>query len=241
MDKVITEKAVYRGKGRSGSSAMTRAEVEDTYAEAFRSIYAEVLVTARDRRWLDHAVRPATGNASSTILCDCEAGPRSLRRPGRRRIARHARRPARRDRAVSRARAFARTAWRRWSGLCWCGISQNVLTCATAACFNLPDDERYSSWAASSPSLATAISSATMRYGRSVWVVPILGGEFVIDRRFGWRDGLMGGNLWFMGTRRRCGLECRRAGRGSGGGGPGVILPFPGGVAASGSKAGSRY
>src|SRR5438105_14439088 len=51
-----------------------RAEVEDTYAEAFRSIYAEVLITARDRVWLDHAVNAATGNASSSILCDCEAG-----------------------------------------------------------------------------------------------------------------------------------------------------------------------
>ena len=50
------------------------AIIDDTYAEAFRSIYAEVLITARDRHWLDHAVDAATGNASSTILCDCEAG-----------------------------------------------------------------------------------------------------------------------------------------------------------------------
>ena len=51
-----------------------RAEIEDTYAEAFRSFYAEVLITARDRVWLDHAVNAVTGNASSSILCDCEAG-----------------------------------------------------------------------------------------------------------------------------------------------------------------------
>jgi len=38
---------------------MHRAEIEDTYAEAFRSIYAEVLITARDRVWLDHAVNAA--------------------------------------------------------------------------------------------------------------------------------------------------------------------------------------
>jgi len=50
------------------------AHIEDTYAEAFRSIYSEVLITARDRRWLDHAIHAATGNASSSILCDCEAG-----------------------------------------------------------------------------------------------------------------------------------------------------------------------
>lgn len=37
------------------------AIVDDTYAEAFRSIFAEVLITARDRTWLDHAVRAATG------------------------------------------------------------------------------------------------------------------------------------------------------------------------------------
>jgi len=48
--------------------------VEDTYAEAFRSIYAEVLITARDRKWLDHCLNAVTGHASSTIMCDCEAG-----------------------------------------------------------------------------------------------------------------------------------------------------------------------
>ena len=48
--------------------------VEDTYAEAFKSIYASVLITARDLKWLMAACQAATGHASSTILCDCEAG-----------------------------------------------------------------------------------------------------------------------------------------------------------------------
>ena len=51
-----------------------QVEIQDTYAEAFRSIYAEVLITTRDRFWLDHAVNACTGHASSTIMCDCEAG-----------------------------------------------------------------------------------------------------------------------------------------------------------------------
>ena len=37
--------------------------VDDTYAEAFRSIYGEVLVTARDRKWLQHCVNAAIGHA----------------------------------------------------------------------------------------------------------------------------------------------------------------------------------
>ena len=48
--------------------------VEDTYAEGFKSIYGEVLITARDERWLQHCVAAVTGHASSTIMCDCEAG-----------------------------------------------------------------------------------------------------------------------------------------------------------------------
>ncbi|MDH3607863.1 MAG: formylmethanofuran--tetrahydromethanopterin N-formyltransferase, partial [Gammaproteobacteria bacterium] len=50
------------------------AKIDDTYAEAFKSLYTEFLITARDRKWLDHAVNACTGNASSSILCDCEAG-----------------------------------------------------------------------------------------------------------------------------------------------------------------------
>ncbi|MGL5094837.1 MAG: formylmethanofuran--tetrahydromethanopterin N-formyltransferase, partial [Planctomycetia bacterium] len=56
------------------SEADQGAVVDDTYAEAFRSIYAEILVTACNRRWVDHAVAAAVGHASSTIMCDCEAG-----------------------------------------------------------------------------------------------------------------------------------------------------------------------
>eukprot|EP00475_Leptophrys_vorax_P010704 TRINITY_DN17287_c0_g1_i2.p2 TRINITY_DN17287_c0_g1~~TRINITY_DN17287_c0_g1_i2.p2 ORF type:complete len:109 (+),score=4.41 TRINITY_DN17287_c0_g1_i2:217-543(+) len=58
------------------------AIVDDTYAEAFRSIYAEVLITARDRTWLEHACHAATGHASSSIFCDCEAGVDRFVGPG---------------------------------------------------------------------------------------------------------------------------------------------------------------
>ena len=51
-----------------------KATVDDTYAEAFRSLFGEVLITAKNERWLRHAVHAVTGHASSTIMCDCEAG-----------------------------------------------------------------------------------------------------------------------------------------------------------------------
>jgi formylmethanofuran--tetrahydromethanopterin N-formyltransferase len=79
------------------------------------------------------------------------------------------------------------------------------------------------------------------RYDRPVWLIPILGGEFVLDRRFGYRDGLMGGNLWFMGRDPDAAIEAADRGQRAVAASAGVIMPFPGGVAASGSKAGSRY
>src|SRR5260370_19827544 len=121
---------------------MPRAEIEDTFAEAFRSLYAEVLITARDRRWLDAAVRACTGNASSTILCDCEAGLDRYVGPGGDEAFAT---PDGRLGAVlqfhvprfrkDRVKALERSLLVR--------ISQNVLTCATAACFNLLDTEPF--------------------------------------------------------------------------------------------------
>ncbi|MEN8197291.1 MAG: formylmethanofuran--tetrahydromethanopterin N-formyltransferase [Pseudomonadota bacterium] len=79
------------------------------------------------------------------------------------------------------------------------------------------------------------------RYGRKVWTIPILGGEFVIDRRFGFSDGLMGGNIWYFGEDVDSALLAAERGVEAVKQVPGVIMPFPGGIAGSGSKAGSKY
>ena len=212
-----------------------RAEIEDTYAEAFRSIYAEVLITARDRRWLDHAVSSATGNASSTILCDCEAGlDRYLAdaetpdgRPGA--IVQFHVPRFRKDRVESLERSLL------------VRLSQNVLTCATASCFcPEPGENRYK-LGRKIAFFGDGYQRRAVRHGRRVWVVPTLGGEFVIDRRFGWHEGLMGGNLWFFGNTIDAAILAAERAAEAAATTPGVILPFPGGLAASGSKAGSRY
>jgi formylmethanofuran--tetrahydromethanopterin N-formyltransferase len=120
-------------------------------------------------------------------------------------------------------------------------ISQNVLTCPTAACFNLLETETYFKLGRKLAFFGDGHQFRDVRHGRRVWVVPILSGEFTIDRRFGFRDGLMGGNLWFLGRDTDASLAAASRGAAAAAKTPGVILPFPGGIAASGSKAGSRY
>jgi formylmethanofuran--tetrahydromethanopterin N-formyltransferase len=219
---------------------MNRDLVEDTYAEAFRSLYAEVLITARDRTWLDYAVSAATGNASSTIFCDCEAGLDRYVGPG---TSDPLLTPDGRPGAViqlhvprfrkDRVEALERSLLVR--------LSQNVLTCPTAACFNLLDTDPYYKLGRKIAFFGDGYQFRDERFGRKVWVVPIMGGEFVIDRRFGYRDGLMGGNLWFMGESIDAALAATERARDAAAATPGVIMPFPGGIAGSGSKAGSRY
>lgn len=216
------------------------AEVDDTYAEAFRSIYAEVLITARDATWLDHAMAAATGNASSTIMCDCEAALDRRVGPGfDESFATPDGRPGaivqfhvprfRKDRVPALERSLL------------VRISQNVLTCPTAACFNLLDTPEFFKLGRKLAFFGDGYQARGVRHRRPVWVVPILGGEFIIDRRFGYRDGLMGGNLWFFGASEDAALAAAERARDAVAKVPGVIMPFPGGIAASGSKAGSRY
>jgi formylmethanofuran--tetrahydromethanopterin N-formyltransferase len=216
------------------------ALVDDTHAEAFRSLYVEFLITARDRRWVEHAVNAVTGNASSTILCDCEAGVDRLVGPG---CDESFATPDGRPGAIvqlhmprfrkDRVPALERAALVR--------ISQNVLTCPTAACFNLIDSVSYYRLGRKIAYFGDGFQKRIERFGRKLWWIPTLGGEFVLDRRFGYAEGLMGGNLWYFGATANAALAAAEAGVAAVLNCPDVIMPFPGGIAGSGSKAGSKY
>jgi formylmethanofuran--tetrahydromethanopterin N-formyltransferase len=216
------------------------AKIDDTYAEAFKGIYVEFLITARDRTWLEHGVNATVGHASSTIMCDCEAGLDRYVGPGGDESFET---PDGRPGAIvqlhlprfrkDRVEALEKAALAR--------ISQNVLTCPTAACFNLLDAENYYQIGRKVAYFGNGYQTREERFGRKVWVVPILGGEFVLDRRLGYADGLMGGNLWLFGDSIDSALEAAERGVTAIQDQPGVIMPFPGGVAGSGSQAGSKY
>ncbi len=221
-------------------AATHRAEIDDTYAEAFRSIYAEFVITARDRTWLDHAVNAATGHATSTIMCDCEAGVDHYIGPGSEPFVES---PDGRAGAVIQMHVprFRKDRVEALEKSLLARVSQNVLTCPTSSCFNRLDTEEYFKLGRKIAYFGDGFESLDQRFDRSVWVIPTMGGEFVMDRRFGYRDGIMGGNLWFFGTTEDAAIEAAERAIEAVNATPGVVAPFPGGVAASASKAGSRY
>lgn len=214
--------------------------VDDTYAEAFRSIYGEVLVTARDQKWLQHCVNAATGHASSTIMCDCEAGVSQWIDEEQ---AAAGGTPDGRVGAVLQFHVprFLKNRRKQLEKVMLARISQNVLTCPTARCFNQLDTEDYFKLGRKVALFGDRHQFRDVRYEEKGWVVPILGGEFFLSRRFGFRDGVMGGNLWFFGADEDTALDAAERAAEAAEQTSDSVTTFPGGVAGSGSKAGSSY
>jgi formylmethanofuran--tetrahydromethanopterin N-formyltransferase len=77
-------------------------------------------------------------------------------------------------------------------------------------------------------------------YGRRMWRIPVMEGEFLIEDSFGIRQGVGGGNILILAKTQQAALEAaERAVSAIRKNVRGVILPFPGGIVRSGSKVGS--
>jgi formylmethanofuran--tetrahydromethanopterin N-formyltransferase len=206
------------------------AEVVDTFAEAFPMWGARIVVTAATPGWASRAARSLTGFATSVIGCKCEAGiERELDaaetpdgRPGISALL-----------FAMDAESLAKRLVER--------IGQTVLTCPTTACFNglSGGDEvtvggllRYfgDGWQASK-----------VLGGRRYWRIPVMEGEFLVEERFGIVEGVGGGNLIILAEDVTSALRAAEAAVAAMRPVEGAIMPFPGGIARSGSKVGSRY
>jgi formylmethanofuran--tetrahydromethanopterin N-formyltransferase len=223
--------------GTAGQAAQPVREwggvrIADTFAEAFPMTAARALVTAETRDWALIAARTMTGYATSVIACDAEAGiERDL--PAEET-------PDGRPGFSVLVFAFSREALAKALAN---RVGQCVMTCPTTACYNgLPAGDR------------SVVVGGRLRYfgdgwqiskkigGRRYWRIPVMDGEFLCEETFGTVKGVAGGNLIVMGMQPGATLaatesavaairrDCRD-----------VILPFPGGIARSGSKVGSKY
>ena len=215
-------------------------EIEDTFAEAFRMWGARPIVTAVNRKWALTAAQATTGFATSIIGCGCEAGiERELSpeetpdgRPG-----------------VSLL-LFTRSREDMESQLPL-RIGQGVMTCATTACYNgLDADEQvavgsklryFGEGFQISKLLPPRVGGDRGGAGRRFWRIPVMEGEFLVEEQFGIQRGIAGGNIIIQGESNEAALAAAEAAVAAMRSVEGVVLPFPGGIVRSGSKAGSRY
>jgi formylmethanofuran--tetrahydromethanopterin N-formyltransferase len=73
------------------------------------------------------------------------------------------------------------------------------------------------------------------------WRIPVMDGEFLVIESLGVGKGVAGGNIILQAADLTSALDAARRAVTAIGKVPGTITPFPGGVARSGSKVGSRY
>jgi formylmethanofuran--tetrahydromethanopterin N-formyltransferase len=206
------------------------AEIVDTFAEAFPMWGSRVLITAATPAWALEAGRSMTGFATSVIGCKCEAAiERELDpdetpdgRPGVSALLFAMDREGVGKRLVER-------------------VGQCVLTSPTAACFNGVDAEHTVDVGGQLRFFGDGYQASKVLAGERYWRVPVMEGEFLVQERFGVVEGVAGGNIIMLGRDAESALGAAEAAASAMRSVEGAIMPFPGGIARSGSKVGSRY
>ena len=205
--------------------------VDDTFAEAFEMRATALIITAHNAAWARQAAATMTGFATSVIGCGCEAGiDRVLNpdetpdgRPGVRVLLF----------AVSTSELQKQLQGR---------VGQCVLTSPGSACYaGLEAEERLK--------LGNAVRffgdgwQISKRFGdKRYWRIPVMDGEFICDATTGLsRTAVGGGNIIVMGSTSETTLAATELAVEAIAAVPDVIMPFPGGIARSGSKVGSKY
>ncbi len=205
-------------------------EIEDTFAEMFPMWVGRVLITADSERWAMEAARAATGFAASIIMSPAEAGIEgtvsSSETPDKR--------------VGVLVQIYHRTRWELKAQMIQ-RISQCVMTCPTTAAFDaLPEAKRRLKVGRSIRLFGDGFQKKDEVAGRVVWRIPVMEGEFIVEDRFGAIKGVAGGNFLIFAENREAGIQAaEKAVEAINKNVKEVILPFPGGVCRSGSKAGS--
>jgi formylmethanofuran--tetrahydromethanopterin N-formyltransferase len=206
--------------------------IVDTFAEAFGMRYARLIVTAHDEHWLEAAARAVAGYGTSIIACDAEI---AVEQP----VAADATPDGRPGLALLAfgfsADALAKALANR-TGQC-------LMTCPTTAVYDGLEGEGSEEIPLGKHLrfFGDGYQKSKLVGGRRYWRIPVMDGEFLVVDRLLVRKGVAGGNIILESETAAAALEAARRASQALAGLPGVITPFPGGVARSGSKVGSRY
>ena len=205
-------------------------DIEDTFAEAFPMTATRLIITAADRFWARRAAEAMTGFATSVIGCGCEAGIETE-------VDQNQTPDGRPGVAVlvfsMSGKELEKQVVRR--------VGQCVLTCPSTSVFAGIDSEKRVALGSHLRYFGDGFQISKLIGGRRYWRVPVMDGEFVAEESTGRRDAIGGGNFLVLSQSLAGALKACESAMDAMRQVPNVIMPFPGGVARSGSKVGSKY
>lgn len=204
--------------------------IVDTYAEMFPMWAGRILITAENEKWALTAANSATGLATSVIMSPAEAGIEITAsfqqtpdiRPG------VFIQVYNRNRLELKAQMILR-------------IGQCIMTCPTTSAYDgLPNAKRRLKVGRSLRLFGDGFQKKATVADRKVWKLPVMEGDFIVEDMFGAAEAVAGGNFLILAETQEAALKAaEEAVKNIKARGDPVILPFPGGVCRSGSKAGS--
>jgi formylmethanofuran--tetrahydromethanopterin N-formyltransferase len=189
-----------------------------------------VLITADTERWALVAANVATGLATSVIMSPAEAGVEGT-------VSAH-------DTPDGRIGVLIQIYSRNRFDLkqqMILRIGQCIMTCPTTSAFDaMSNAKRRLKVGRSLRLFGDGFQRKGLVGERKIWRIPVMDGDFIVEDLFGAAEAVAGGNFLILSKDKPAGLkaaeEAVKAIRTKA---SEIILPFPGGVCRSGSKAGS--
>lgn len=175
---------------------MSKAPIEDTYAEAFTGIFCRVIVTADDAETLHKAAEDSTATPS-VVIGRTEGGVE--------RYLAENETPDKRLGAllqfwgeINPRKTFEQSLQKFGNELSY-RIRQDILVKPFTAVYDaLPNAEGKIDMMETVGHCGDGYEWIENRHGREVIVVPLMVPDFVIERKLGYGRGVMGGNFWVL-------------------------------------------
>jgi formylmethanofuran--tetrahydromethanopterin N-formyltransferase len=214
-----------------------KAEVEDTFAEAFEGIYSRIIVTADDKATVRKAAEDATATPS-TVIGRTEGG-----------IEKWLSKKETPDKRFGAVLQF-------WAGLeekksfddiikkfekeLSYRIRQDILVKPFTAVFDaLPNSEGKIDAMERIGHCGDGYEWEEKRFGRQMITVPIMVPDFRIERYMGYAHGVSGGNFWYMCKTKEAVMKAGRKALKAISSVEGVIAPFD--ICSAGSKTETKF
>ena len=209
---------------------MNSVIIDDTYAEAFETKAAYLLITAATKELAYIAAVEATGFATSFIGCPAEAG-----------IDEYVEAENTPDKRPGYSIIICQNSTKKVEEQLLERVGQCILTAPTTAVYNLlPDSDIQTNLGFKLAFFGDGYQEKIDKYGKTLFKIPVMSGDFLIEENFGICDAVAGGNLYIIAETQESALEAAQSAVEAIKNVSGVITPFPGGIVASGSKVGSN-
>jgi len=214
-----------------------KAEIEDTYAEAFEGLYCRVIVTADDATTVKRAAEDATATPS-IVIGRTEAG-----------IEKYLTRKQTPDKRPGAVLQF-------WGGLdprkplpeilkkfeteLSYRIRQDILVKPFTAVYDVtPKPEGKLDMMERVGHCGDGYEWTEKRHGREVIIVPIMVPDFTIEHHIGWARGVSGANFWIMCRTKKALKEAGQKALEAIHNVEGIITPFD--ICSAGSKTETKF